>query len=116
VFANVVLDPSLPLAARFRRPAILPQKDKIHLIHEYRTDLPNRMFDELCHKTDLSTEQVLGLHLIVVSLFGRCNAVAARRYPVVGFDLTLPARGALSTASPHEQVEPAGLARNVPPC
>ncbi len=39
---------------------MLSQEDKIRLIHDFRTTLLNRVFDELCRKSpSSSTEQVL---------------------------------------------------------
>jgi hypothetical protein len=38
---------------------MLTEEDRIHLIHDNRTVLLNRMFDELCHKPGSSSaEQV----------------------------------------------------------
>jgi len=73
---------------------MLTQEEKVRLIHDNRTVLLNRMFDELCHKpASSSAEQVA--HDIVATAKGIQNALSDSD------EIQNPARGLFVLALQH---------------
>ena len=50
---------------------MLTQEDKIRLIHEFRTALLNRMFDELCRKAPSSSTEQVSVDIVAVAKCAR---------------------------------------------